>query len=367
MTTVFEMVAKRNHESVVFCSDDKLDLRGIIAIHDTTLGPALGGARMKSYTCEDEALMDVLRLSRAMTYKASAAGLNLGGGKSVLILRPGQEKTPELLKAFADRIQMLGGTYIAAGDVGSNTHDLKVMRSRTKWVAGLAEADGGLGDSAILTSLGVFMGLKAAVKHKLGTENLSGVKVAVQGTGKVGHLLVGHLLEHGCEVVVADSNVESVIELTREFPQVKSVAADEIYYQDVDVFSPNAIGGLLTEAVANKMTAKIVAGGANNPLDGEHTAKILHQRDILYAPDFVVNAGGIIMISCELEHLTFARAKTMTEGIYDKTLSVFHFAEDNDLLPWDAAKTMAVDRIHKYRATLDKDHPVAARPIVNEA
>lgn len=345
MTATFELIAKHNHESVLFCCEPKVGLRAIIAIHDTNLGPALGGSRMKTYQSENEALVDVLNLSRAMTYKASAAGLDLGGGKSVVMLEPGQQKTPELLEAFAAGINKLGGNYIAAGDVGSTTDDLAIIRKHTEWVGGLAEKDGGLGDSAILTSLGVYQGLKAAVHYQLKTDNLSGVKVAIQGTGKVGRMLAERLLASGCEVIVTDASEVSLDSFIQAYPQVKAVAPDEIYTQDVDVFSPNAIGGLLTADIAKKMSAKIVCGGANNPLDAPETAEVLHHRGILYAPDFVVNAGGIIMIYSELQGYTFEKAEAMTEGIYDKTLSVFKLANDNNLLPWDAAQKIAVDRI----------------------
>lgn len=347
--TTFDVIQKRNHEAVIFCSDKHVGLRAIIALHDTTLGPALGGCRIKQYESEDAALTDVLRLSRAMTYKASISGLNLGGGKSVIMLEPGQEKTPELLAAFADRVAMLKGTYITAGDVGSNTADLKLMRDITPHVVGLSKEDGGLGDSAILTSLGVFQGLRAAVKHRLGREDLSGLKVAVQGAGKVGYMLTGRLLEAGCEVVASDPNPESTQRLTEAYPAVRIVDGDALYHEDVDVFSPNAIGGLITEEIAKNLKASVFAGGANNPMASESVANVLHQRQILYAPDFLINAGGLMMVASEIENHTFEQAERHVLALYDKTLNVFEYADVHQLLPWEAARQIAVNRIVETR------------------
>ncbi len=365
----FDFIREKNHEAVVFCSDKETGLKGIIAIHDTSLGPALGGCRMKSYPSEEAALQDVLKLSRAMTYKASAAGLNLGGGKSVVILEEGQKKTPELLKCFAERIALFGGNYIGAGDVGSDTKDLKIMHDHCQHIVGLAEEDGGLGDSAILTSLGVFQGVRAAVKERLGREDLQGLRIAVQGAGKVGFMLIDYLLDSGCNVVISDPNADAISRIKEHYPAVQVCDSSEIYFQDVDVFSPNAIGGLLTDEIAQKMTAKVIAGGANNPFATESAGKILYDRDILYAPDFVINAGGLIMVACEIEKLSFDQAKGRVEGIYDRTLRVFHYAKEKNLSPWEAARQLAVERIHQSRTQQrkdwDKTHVITATPVPN--
>ncbi len=365
----FELIQQKNHEAVIFCSDMETGLRGIIALHDTSLGPALGGCRMKTYVSEEDALQDALKLSRAMTYKASAAGLNLGGGKSVVILKEGQEKTPELLKAFAERIALLGGNYIGAGDVGSDTKDLKIMHDHCKHIVGLAEEDGGLGDSAILTSLGVFQGLRASVKEKMGREDLDGIKVAVQGAGKVGFMLVDYLLKSGCQVTISDPNADAISRIKEHYPSVKVCDSNEIYFQDADIFSPNAIGGLLTDEMAEKMTVKIIAGGANNPFQTENAGKLFYERGILYAPDFVINAGGLIMVACEIEHLSFEQAKGRVEGIYDRTLRVFNYAKEKELMPWEAARQIAVERIHQSRTQQRKDWhkipAIAATPVPN--
>lgn len=341
----FDHFSKRNHNGVFFLNDNDTGLRAIIALHDTTLGPALGGCRIKHYKNTEEGLIDVLRLSRAMTYKAAVSGLNLGGGKSVILLQEGQEKTPELLAEFAKRVDLLQGSYITAGDIGSTTTDLKLMRQFTQHVVGLAKEDGGLGDSAILTSLGVFRGLQAAVKARLDKGDLSGLSVAVQGAGKVGYHLIEYLLNAGCKVFAADPNQTSIDRVKSDFPAVTICTGGELYDQPVDVFSPNAIGGLINDDVVKRLQAKVLAGGANNPLAHEGIAQQLHEKGILYAPDFVINAGGLIMVASEISHHSFDDAKHRTEAIYDKTLSVFDFAKTHNVLPWEAARQMAVNQI----------------------
>jgi glutamate dehydrogenase/leucine dehydrogenase len=348
--TYFDLMEKRGHEGVFFCTDPETGLRAIIAIHDTTLGPALGGCRMKPYASEAEALTDVLRLSRAMTYKSSMAGLNLGGGKSVVMLDDSSKKTPELLKAFAERINLLKGNYIGAGDVGSDTNDLHIMHQYSPYITGLAKEDQGLGDSAILTSLGVFRGIQASVKEKLQRDDLDGLRVAVQGAGKVGYHLVEHLLNAGCKVWISDISEKALAYVKDHFPAVEVCDSLQLYEKEVDVFSPNAIGGVVTEGVAHALKTKILAGGANNPLGNEQVAKVLQKRGILYAPDFVINAGGVIMVAAELEKKTFEQAQEQTLAIYDTTLKVFDYAKRNELLPWDAARELALKRIHDAQA-----------------
>lgn len=345
----FDLIQRRDHQGVFFCNDKETGLKAIIAIHNTTLGPALGGCRMKGYSSEEEALKDVLRLSRAMSYKSSMAGLNLGGGKSVVMLDDPSQKTPALLKAFAERINMLNGTYIGAGDVGSDTHDLHIMSQYSPYITGLSKEDGGLGDSAILTSLGVFMGIKAAVKEKLGKDDMDGLRVAIQGAGKVGFMLVEHLVNSGCTVFISDINKESLDRVKETYPTVQICDSLSLYDKEVDVFSPNAIGGVVTAGVAHGLKAKILAGGANNPLFEESVGKILGERGILYAPDFIINAGGVIMVACEIEKLGFDAARKKTEGIYDTTLRVFEHAKTHKLLPWDAAQQLAVERIENAK------------------
>lgn len=345
----FQLIQRRDHEAVVFCSDPKVGLKAIISIHDTTLGPALGGCRMKAYESEEDALKDVLNLSRAMSFKSSMAGLNLGGGKSVVILDDPKQKTPELLQAFAERINLLKGSYIGAGDIGSDTSDLRHMRQFCPHIVGLAEEDGGLGDSAVLTSLGVYQGIKAAVKEKLDRDDLDGLRIAVQGAGKVGYMLVEHLINAGCKVFISDINQKALERIKDEFPSVEICDSLSLYDKEVDVFSPNAIGGVVTEGVAHGLKAKIIAGGANNPMADESIGKILQGRGILYAPDFVINAGGVIMVACEIDQSGFDVAKQKTEAIYDTTLRVFDYAKRNEMLPGEAARQMAFERIQNAR------------------
>jgi len=347
----FESIEKNDHEQVVFCSDKKSGLRAIIGIHNTTLGPALGGCRMKRYQSEEEALNDVLNLSRAMTYKSSLAGLNLGGGKTVVMLDHPEQKTPELLTALAKRIDALRGTYIGAGDIGSDTRDLRIMKQSTRWVTGLAEEDGGLGDSAILTSLGVFMGIKAAVKEQFGSTDLTNIRVTMQGAGKVGYKLLEHLLHAGCQVWLSDVNENALIRIRQDFPIVNIVSPEELLTIEADVFSPNAVGGILTPALAKKLPVGIVAGGANNVLTDESSGEALKERGILYAPDFVINSGGVIMVACEIEQLGFEVAEERTKALYERTLDVFRVAKEENITTQEAAILLAKRRIE---ATTEK-------------
>ncbi len=346
----FDLIQEFDHEQVVFCSDKESGLRAIIGIHDTTLGPALGGCRMKQYASESEALDDVLRLSRAMTFKSSMAGLNLGGGKTVVMLDDPAQKTPELLRALAQRINALNGTYIGAGDIGSDTRDLKLMREVTPWITGLAKDDGGLGDSAILTSLGVFMGLKAAVKERLGTDDLSGLRITMQGAGKVGSKLIDHLYKAGCQLWVTDVSEEAMFRIKANYPQINLVAnLDELFKIEAEVFSPNAVGGVISQSMAEQIPVNIVAGGANNILVDDQAGQVLKERDILYAPDYVINSGGVIMVACEIEGKSFDEARELTEGIYSQALEVFKVAREENVTTQEAAYRLALRRIDAAR------------------
>ena len=348
----FDLIQERDHEGVFFCSDPEVGLKAIIGIHNTTLGPSLGGCRMKSYDSEKDALEDVLKLSRAMSFKSSMAGLNLGGGKSVVILEKPQDKTPELLASFAERINLLKGSYIGACDIGSNTDDLRHMRKHTRWVTGLAEEDGGLGDPSILTAHGVLLGIRAAVAEKLGKEDLEGIRVAVQGAGKVGFLLIELLINAGCQVIVADAYQKTIDRVKEAYSGVTFCSIEELYTKEVDVFSPNAVGGVITPEVVNILKAPVIAGAANNPLsDQQEMSKVLHQKGILYAPDFVINAGGVIMVASEIEGNGYEHAQKKTEAIYDTTLKVFEYAKRHNLPPWEAARSMAMERIESTKAT----------------
>ncbi len=361
----FELIRERDHEEVLFCADRETGLKAIIGIHDTTLGPALGGCRMKQYNSEEEALQDVLRLSRAMTYKSSMAGLNLGGGKTVVMLDHPEQKTPELLRALAKRIDSLHGTYIGAGDIGSDTRDLHVMKQVTPWVTGLAKEDGGLGDSSILTSLGVFMGLRAAVKFQLNREDLSGLRVLLQGVGKVGSHLLEHLVEAGCEIWVTDVMESTLNRIHQQYPHVHIVKNEaDIFDIEADVFSPNAVGGILTPELAQTLKVAIVAGGANNILSDDTSGLILKERDILYAPDFVINSGGVIMVAAEIQKESFEVARQRTEAVYDRTLEVFQVAREENVTTHEAALRLAMRRIDAARKKSQRRADSTREPVL---
>jgi len=338
---IFEKIQAEDHLSVMYCSDKETGLKGFIALHDLTLGPAMGGCRIRHYENEEMALADVLDLSRAMTYKSSLAEANYGGGKSVIMLEAGQQKSPELVRAFAKRVDLLRGNYIVVGDYGSTIDDLKVMKEVTPHCSGTI-----LGDSGILTALGVFCGIEASVAFLTGDRvNLKGMKAAVQGVGKVGARLVKLLFDAGCEVVVADAYQPAVDSLKGQFPQVKTVSIDEIMMQDVDIISPCATGGSMTQALAETTTAKIIAGGANNILQTEKTGQILFERGVVYAPDFTINCGGILLLAAEVEQRTFESAEADTIRVFERTLDILEESKTQRLTPEAVSVQRAKNRI----------------------
>lgn len=290
--SVFSSSHFDQHELVSFREDKNTGLKAIIAVHNTNLGPALGGCRMFPYTNDNEALADVLRLSRGMTYKSALAGLPLGGGKSVIIGNPHKDKTPDLMRAMGDFIESLGGLYITAEDSGTGVEEMKFIAERTSYVSGIEEGGKFGGDPSPYTAHGVFCGIKAAVKHRFGGDSLSGLSVAVQGAGSVGRHLIKQLIEEGAKVLVADVNavnIQKAIELG-----ATQVSTDEILFQDVDVLAPCAMGAIINDAVIDSIKARIIAGAANNQLATPLQGLQILKKGILYAPDFVINAGGII-------------------------------------------------------------------------
>ncbi len=345
MQTLYEMI-HQDHEQLVFCNNSDVGLRAIVAIHNTTLGPALGGTRMWPYATEDEAVVDVLRLARGMTYKASAAGLNLGGGKAVVIADPKKDKTEELFRAFGRFIESLGGRYITAEDVGTSVDDMEYVYMETKHVTGITTAHGGSGDPSPVTAFGVFQGIKAAVLEKMGLESIKDLKVAVQGAGHVGYHLISSLVEGGASVVVTDIDPEKVERVVREF-DVKSVEGDAIYSADVDVFSPCALGAVINDTTIPKLKCQIIAGAANNQLESEYHGQELEKREILYAPDYVINAGGLINVSIELQGYNRERAMRRAGQIYDRLLEVFAISKEENIPTSEAADRMAEKRIHR--------------------
>ena len=337
------------HEQVAFCHDKATGLRAIISIYTTALGPALGGTRFYPYATEQAALQDVLRLSRAMAYKNALCGLDHGGGKAVIIGDPATDKDEALLRAFGRFVESLGGRYVTACDVGTYVADMDVMAKETRFATGRSEANGGAGDSSVLTAFGVFQGMCASAAHVWGSPSLAGKSVGIAGVGKVGRLLAGLLLENGARVVVADVN-SSAVERLRERHAEIDVARDvfALVRSELDVYAPCALGGALDEATVGALQAKVVCGAANNQLvveGADGTAEALMARGITYAPDFLVNAGGVIQVSDELHGFNFARAKHRTAGIFEATASVLRVAADKGISPAVAADHLAEERM----------------------
>jgi valine dehydrogenase (NAD+) len=341
-----ETTVSADHEQVIFCQDPGSGLRAIIAIHSTVLGPALGGTRFYPYQDETAALEDVLRLSRGMTYKNALAGLDLGGGKAVIIGDPATIRSEALLRAYGRFVESLGGRYITACDVGTTSQDMDLVARESRHVTGRTEASGGAGDSGVLTSLGVFSGMRAAAQYAWGSPSLEGKRVGVEGAGKVGHRLIAHLIEAGAQVTVCDVSRAAVERVVSQHPDVR-VAADtnELAAADLDVFSPCALGGTLTDELVDTLRAKIVCGAANNQLASVGIAKVLADRGILYAPDYVVNAGGVIQVADELTGFRFERAKARAEKIFDTTLSIFTMSGRDGIQPLTAADRLAERRM----------------------
>jgi valine dehydrogenase (NAD+) len=334
------------HEQVVFCSDPESGLRAIIAIHSTALGPALGGTRFYPYPSEAAALADVLALARGMSYKNSLAGLDLGGGKAVIIGDPHRDKTEALLRAYGRFVESLGGRYLTACDVGTYNADLDLVARETRFAHGRSEAYGGCGDSSVLTAYGVFQGMRAAAQHVWGTPSLDGRTVAVAGVGKVGSWLVGHLVEDGADVVVTDVDPAAVERLQARHPAVKGVSDTAALVRTPhDVYAPCALGGALDAETVEVLPARIVCGGANNQLATPEIADRLIERGILYAPDYLVNAGGVIQVEDERHGFSFPRAQTRAGGIFGVALQVFQAADAEGVSPAVAADRLAEERM----------------------
>ncbi len=347
---VFEYLNELEHERVIFCSNPEIGLKSIIAIHSTTLGPALGGVRMWPYRSEEEALLDVLRLSRGMTYKAATAGLNLGGGKAVIIGDPKKDKSEALFRAFGRFVDQLGGDYITAEDVGTDMEDMETILIETKWVCGVSPAHGGSGDPSPVTAYGVLQGMKAAVKLKMPDKELGDLSVAIQGLGSVGYHLAKYLRDLGSKIFGADIDPEAN-DIAAEELGVEIVSPDDIFDIECDIFSPCALGGVLNDDTIPRMKCKIVAGAANNQLaDEKRHAEMIYKRGILYAPDFVINAGGLINVYNELiGEYNQERALRMTRGIYLNLLRIFQLAQENDMTPTEAASKAAIERIENIK------------------
>ncbi|QLE03137.1 Glu/Leu/Phe/Val dehydrogenase [Galbibacter sp. BG1] len=351
---VFGQLSFNDHEQIVFCQDKDTGLKAIIGIHNTVLGPALGGTRMWNYENEWEALNDVLRLSRGMTYKSAITGLNLGGGKAVIIGDAKTQKNPALMRRFGEFVHSLSGKYITAEDVGMETADMDTVREVTPYVTGISEEKGGAGNPSPITAYGVFMGMKAAAKYQFGDDSLEDKKVLVQGVGHVGETLVDHLYNEGAQLFISDINEERLLELAKKYKAV-IVPGNEIFNHELDVYAPCALGATINDATVNAINAKIVAGAANNQLADEKVhGAILKERGIAYAPDFLINAGGIINVYAELEGYDKKEILRKTENIYKTTLDIFTHADTNNCTTHQSALQIAQQRIDNRKLAMKK-------------
>ncbi len=340
---LFETIHTTEHEQVIFCHHKDAGLKAIIAIHNTTLGPALGGMRMWPYATEQEALDDVLRLSRGMTYKAAVAGLNLGGGKAVIIGDPRNDKSEALFRAVGRFIDSLHGRYITAEDVGIDVNDMEYVFQETDNVVGVHQVHGGSGDPSPFTAFGTLQGIRASLQHKFGDDEIGKYSYAVQGVGHVGLELVKLLRKEGAKVIVTDIHdepIQAAVELGCEV-----VGPDEIYDVDTDVYCPTALGAVVNEKTIPRFKFKVVCGSANNQLATNECGDELERRGIVYAPDYAVNAGGLMNVSIEFEGYNSERAKRMTRAIYYNVSKIFEIAARDGLPSWRAADRMAEERI----------------------
>lgn len=344
--SVFGRTEVMGHEQVVFCQDKATGLKAIIAIHNTVLGPALGGTRMWDYATEEEALVDVLRLSRGMTYKASISGLNLGGGKAVIIGDPAKLKNEAFMRRFGRFVDSLGGRYITAEDVNMTTRDMEYVHTETNYVTGIPESMGGSGDPSPVTAYGVYMGMKATAQHVFGTDDLSTKSIVVQGVGQVGMFLVDHLTKEGAKVYITDINEEKLSTVAKK-SGAEVIGMDQVYDLDVDIYSPCALGATLNDETIPLLKASIIAGGANNQLKEEKKhGYMLIDKGIAYAPDFLINAGGLINVGAEY-YGPYNREKAHkdAEKIYDTTLDILKMASEESITSQEAAIKIAEKRI----------------------
>lgn len=342
---IFEMMGRHEHEQLAFWSEPRLGYRGIIAIHDTTLGPALGGTRFWNYASDEAAIVDALRLARGMSYKAAVAGLNLGGGKSVIIGDNRVQDREMIFRAHGRAVESLGGRYITAEDVGTSPQDMDFVLAETDHVVGI---DGRSGDPSPVTAYGVFVGLRAAVAHRSGSDDLSSTHVAVQGLGHVGYWLCRYLHDAGARLTVTDIDAERIARVVKEFGAT-AVAPDEIYAVEADVFAPCALGAVVNDDTIETLKVGIIAGAANNQLARAEHGQALLDRGILYAPDYVINAGGVINVYGELHDWSADRSKKKAGEIYDALRRIFVTADAEGIPTGVAADRQAEDRIQKAR------------------
>lgn len=337
----FQSIETYGHQQVVFCQEPSCGYRGIIAIHDTTLGPALGGTRFWNYASEEEALVDVLRLSQGMTLKAAAAGLNLGGGKAVIIGDPRRSDREAILRAHGRFVEGLAGRYITAEDVGTSAMDMEYVRMETTHVVGLPERSG---DPSPVTAFGIFRGIEACLQERFGSSEISGRRVAVQGVGSVGYHLCERLYKAGAELVVTDIHQEPIDRAVKQFGAT-AVAPDAIYDVEADVYAPCALGATINDTTLPRLKVAVVAGSANNVLAESRHGDELHERGILYAPDYVINAGGLMSVYGELQGWVRDRVLRQVAEIHRSLKRLFVISKEEGVAPHEAADMMARERI----------------------
>ena len=346
---ILTFMADMGHENVFYCNDGETGLKAIIAIHDTTLGPALGGCRMLPYENEEEAFIDVLRLSRGMTFKNAVAGLDLGGGKSVIIGDPVKEKSSELLQCFAEFVDRLQGLYITAEDMGTTVADMDIIYTKTKWVTGKSSQCGGSGDPSPITALGTYWGMKAAAKHALNDDCLRGKRIAIHGVGNVGIELAKLLYEEGAELLVADINTEA-LQIARERFGAKVVDSHDMYGMELDILAPCARGGVINDETLKILKAKVIAGAANNILsDPAKHGQALMEKKIIYAPDYVINAGGVVHVYYEWCGKPIEASKKRAREIYHTVDKIIRISEEENIPTNRASQYIAEERIRMKR------------------
>jgi leucine dehydrogenase len=341
---IFKYLETYDYEQVVFCQDKASGLKAIIAIHDTTLGPALGGTRMWTYESEEAAIEDALRLAKGMTYKNAAAGLNLGGGKTVIIGDPRKDKNEAMFRAFGRYIQGLNGRYITAEDVGTTVADMDLIHEETDYVTGISPSFGSSGNPSPVTAFGVYRGMKAAAKEAFGTDSLEGKKIAIQGVGNVAYSLCEYLHEVGAQLIVTDINKEAVQRAVEAFGAT-AVDPDDIYGVECDIYAPCALGATINDKTIPQLKARVIAGSANNQLKETRHGDLIHELGIVYAPDYVINSGGVINVADELYGYNYDRAMKKVEGLYDNIAKVIEISKRDGIPTYLAADRLAEERI----------------------
>lgn len=361
---IFKKMEEHDYEQLVFCQDKNSGLKAIICIHDTTLGPALGGTRMWNYETEEEAIEDAIRLGRGMTYKNAAAGLNLGGGKTVIIGDPLKDKNEEMFRAFGRFIQGLNGRYITAEDVGTTVADMDLIHEETDFVTGISPAFGSSGNPSPVTAYGCYIGMKAAALEAFGDDSLEGKTVTVQGVGNVAYTLCEYLHKEGANLIVTDINKDAVQRAVDNFGAT-AVEPNDIYSQEADIFAPCAMGAIINDDTIPQLKVKVIAGSANNQLKEQRHGDELEARGIVYAPDFVINSGGVINVADELYGYNNERAMKRVETIYDSISRIFAISKRDGIPSYQAADRMAEERIERVRNSrsqfLRNEHNIISR------